>query len=243
MHQAAPPPDFGLAMAQCDLAGCADELAQVGRIRIAPALLPEAAQALHTELTDSTAWKRTMRQGKTEREIEPAALARLEPRQLQAIEQFARQGDAKTFRFLHDAIRISADRDDRLARGLAIDLFVEAMNSERVLRLITGLAGEPVTSFHGDATRYLPGHFLTTHNDGRKFGRRVLALVLNLSHWHIDWGGLMLFHDANGDVACGWTPQFNSVNLFSVPQDHSVSWVTPLAPVPRLAIAGWFFAD
>ena len=72
---------------------------------------------------------------------------------------------------------------------------------------------------------------------------RVLAAVLNLSHWSIDWGGVMLFHNTDGSAHTGWTPSFNALNLFSVPQDHSVSMVTPLARAPRLAVAGWFYAD
>lgn len=194
--------DFSLAIAPGDVAQLREQLASIGRIRVAPAIEPAAAQALRQELTDSTAWVRTMRQGNTERELDAATLAALAPTHLAALEQLSRQGDDTVFRFLHDAIRIPKDSAGRLERGMLLDLCSEALNSPTTLDLIGELTGVPVTSFRGDATRYLPGHFLTTHNDGRRHGRRVLAFVLNLSDWHIDWGGLMLFHDDRGDAQC-----------------------------------------
>lgn len=219
------------------------ELADKGRARLSPALDQVFAAALQQELTGSKAWTRTMRQGGTERELAPEMLAALSPPQLAALEQLAQQGDDSVFRFLHDAIRISHDPAERAARGMLLDRAGDMLNAPATLDLVQQLTGHEVRSFRGDATRYLPGHFLTTHNDGRKHGKRVLAIVINLSDWHIDWGGLMLFHDGEGGAQCAWTPRFNTANLFLVPQDHSVSMVTPLARAPRLTISGWFYAD
>lgn len=235
--------DFSLAIAPAEVPRLRSLLAADGRVRVSPVLAPEAAQALRQELIDSTAWVRTMRQGNTERELEAATLAALSPAHLAALEQLARQGDETVFRFLHDAIRIPSDSQARKQRGMLLDSCSEALNSAATLDLVSELTETTVRSFRGDATRYLPGHFLTTHNDGHRHGRRVLAFVLNLSDWHIDWGGLMLFHDDHGDAKCAWTPRFNSANLFSVPQYHSVSCVTPLARAPRLTVSGWFYAD
>ena len=233
---------FALQVTDQDRIRLRSELIAVGRTRLSPAVTPEAAEALRDELTQSTAWVRTMRQGNVERELDSATLASLSPAHLAAIEQLARQGDESVFRFLHDAIRLSPDGAERRKRGWLVDGCAEMLNSPATLDLVSELTGEQVHCFRGDATRYLPGHFLTTHNDGRKYAKRVLAFVLNLSNWHIDWGGLMLFHDGDGNVACGWPPRFNTANLFLVPQDHSVSWVTPLAREPRLTISGWFYA-
>ena len=49
----------------------------------------------------------------------------------------------------------------------------------------------------------------------------------------------MLFHDAAGDVECGLTPRFNALNIFAVPQLHSVSMVNRAAPYRRYSITGW----
>ena len=243
MDAGAPSLNFSLRIAGGDIPNLRSLLAAEGRLRIAPAVDPAAAEALREELTRSTLWVRTMRQGNTERELDAATLAALAPPHLTALENLSRQGDDTVFRFLHDAIRIPKDSQGRRERGTLLDACSEALNAPAMLDLIGELTGTEVRSFRGDATRYLPGHFLTTHNDGRRHGKRVLAFVLNLSDWHIDWGGLMLFHDDFGDAKCAWTPRFNSVNLFSVPQFHSVSCVTPLARAPRLTVSGWFYAD
>lgn len=212
-------------------------------MRITGALPEQSARALADELANSTAWARTFRQGSAEREVSPEMLASLGPAQLAAIEAFAREDSGSHFRFLHDAIRIGATAEARQARGWAMDRLVDGYNSPEVLGIVAELTGEPVNRFHGDATRYLPGHFLTRHDDGRRRARRVLAAVLGLCDWQADWGGLLLFHDDADEISRGWVPQFNTLSLFSVPQPHSVSAVTQLAPYPRLAIAGWFYSD
>jgi SM-20-related protein len=92
----------------------------------------------------------------------------------------------------------------------------------------------------GQASRYAPGHFLTRHDDDVPNSGRRAAFVLYLSaEWQADWGGLLQFIDRDGHVAEAYTPTFNSLALFRVPSSHSVSMVTPLAPIPRLAISGW----
>jgi len=40
-------------------------------------------------------------------------------------------------------------------------------------------------------------------------------------------------------VAEAYTPAFNALNIFKVPQPHAVSLVAPFAGGDRLAITGW----
>ncbi|HEY0053572.1 MAG TPA: 2OG-Fe(II) oxygenase family protein, partial [Caulobacteraceae bacterium] len=90
------------------------------------------------------------------------------------------------------------------------------------------------------ATRYLPGHFLTAHDDHADGQDRLFAYVLNLTgRWRADWGGMLLFLDEEDHVAEGYMPAFNSLNIFRVPQRHAVALVAPYADGPRLAITGW----
>jgi SM-20-related protein len=64
--------------------------------------------------------------------------------------------------------------------------------------------------------------------------------VLNLTPgWRAEWGGLLLFHDADGHVAEAYAPKFNTLNIFRVPQWHSVSQVASYVDQDRLAITGW----
>ena len=61
-------------------------------------------------------------------------------------------------------------------------------------------------------------------------------------HWRAEWGGLLLFHDDSGDTRRGLVPRFNCLNLFAVPQSHSVSQVATYAGATRLSVTGWLRA-
>jgi Rps23 Pro-64 3,4-dihydroxylase Tpa1-like proline 4-hydroxylase len=110
-----------------------------------------------------------------------------------------------------------------------------------MVRTITGDARPRFCD--AQATRYAPGHFLTAHDDKDEAKGRLYAYVLNMTAgWTADWGGLLLFLDEDGHVSEGYTPAFNALNLFRVPQPHCVSLVTPFAPRSRLSITGWIRA-
>ncbi len=54
-----------------------------------------------------------------------------------------------------------------------------------------------------------------------------------------EWGGLLMFHGNDGNIEEAFTPAMGALRIFAVPALHSVSYVTPLAPEPRLSITGW----
>ena len=237
--------DLGLAIDPAQAPALAQALTAHGRSRIPGALAPATAQALYAELASSGEWTRTFRQGPTERVLSAHDLATMGEVPWRALEQFAHAGPEDGFRFLHDAIRIPPEAEARHARGMLLERVWEALNAEPSLELFRTVAGDrEITRLYIDATRYLPGHFLTRHNDGRKFGQRVLAFVLNLSpRWRADWGGLLQFHDDAGDIERASTPVFNTLSLFTIPRWHSVSMVAPFAPIPRISLAGWLYRD
>lgn len=122
--------------------------------------------------------------------------------------------------------------------------FFEFLNSEQMLKFVRTVTGAPEIGFaDAQATRYRSGHFLTTHSDGVEGKDRVAAFVLSLTEdWRVDWGGILNFTDARGDIKTGFAPSFNTLNMFAVPQDHHVSFVAPYADAERLSITGWFRA-
>lgn len=66
---------------------------------------------------------------------------------------------------------------------------------------------------------------------------------MNLTpRWRTEWGGLLQFHDARGDLSHALAPAYNAIHVFTVPQLHSVSYVAPFAGAPRFAITGWLRA-
>lgn len=44
----------------------------------------------------------------------------------------------------------------------------------------------------------------------------------------------------DGPVAEGCLPAYNALNVFAVPQDHMVEFVSPFPGAHRLSITGWF---
>lgn len=100
---------------------------------------------------------------------------------------------------------------------------------------------ESITYADMQATRYSKGHFLTEHDDNVQGKNRIAAYVLNLTpKWRNDWGGALVFPNKNIPGGQLFYPKFNALNIFSVPQKHSVSYVTPFAGEHRYSITGWF---
>lgn len=217
------------------------ELGKGGRVRLAEFLPGDEAARLHASLGDQAPWWRTFNQGDKSWDLGPESLAELDVQRWAALEGAIHAGARVDFQYLYDTIRISENPTERATRGLAIDTLLDRFNSPEALAGWRRLTGNPrVGLVDGQATRYLPGHFLTRHTDDVANKRRVAAYVLGLSpEWRAEWGGLLLFHAPDGEVTAGFVPRFNTLNVFRVPQDHSVSVVSPFAPAPRLAITGW----
>jgi Rps23 Pro-64 3,4-dihydroxylase Tpa1-like proline 4-hydroxylase len=118
--------------------------------------------------------------------------------------------------------------------------FAELMQSPEMLDLLEAITGQRGSFTDGHATAYGPGDFLTGHDDDVKGKNRLAAYVYGLTKgWRIEWGGLLLFHGPHERTASGMAPRFNTLDLFSVPQQHSVTMVTPAAPHRRYAVTGW----
>lgn len=217
------------------------ELGKAGRVRLPRFLASEDAERLHASLGKDAPWWRTFNQADKSWDLGPESLAELDPQRSEAIAQAIHAGAHKGFQYHYDTIRIAENTTERAARGFEVDRLLERFNSPEALAAWRKLTGNPrVGLVDGQATRYLPGHFLTRHTDDVANKRRVAAYVLGLSpEWRPEWGGLLLFHAPDGEVTAGFVPRFNTLNVFKVPQDHSVSVVAPFAPAPRLAITGW----
>ncbi len=111
-----------------------------------------------------------------------------------------------------------------------------------VLRRHGSAGARDIASAEACATRCRPGHFLAIHDDRHEETHRRVAYAFGLSPvWRPEWGGLLMFHDGRQDVEL-LVPRMNELNLFGVPQDHSVSLVAPFAPEPRYSVTGWMRA-
>ncbi|MBM0170935.1 2OG-Fe(II) oxygenase [Altererythrobacter sp. C41] len=232
--------DFHPAPSPGQIAEAAHAFARNGRIRIPDFLQHGAAEALHAFL-QAAPWWRTFNQGERTWDLGPESIEVLTPEQASQLEQAIHEGARKGFQYVYETVRVSEQSSERSERGFPVDRLLEAMNTAPALEMWRELTGDPdVGLVDGQATRYLPGHFLTRHDDDVEGKNRVAAYVLNLSpEWAPEWGGLLQFHDAAGEVTGAMVPGFNVLNLFRVPQSHSVSIVAPFAPAPRYSITGW----
>ena len=117
----------------------------------------------------------------------------------------------------------------------------EFVNSEEYLGLMRKLTGEPaVRKADSYASMYMPGHFLTDHDDRHDKHNRVAAFVFSMTKiWEKDWGGHLAFFDDAGNIKEALIPSFNTLNMFLIPQSHSVQLVAPFAGGNRTSYLGW----
>jgi len=219
----------------------ARDFAQDGRVRIPAILTNECAAWWHDHLRQRSDWRQVVNSGDRIFELDRATRQGMRAEQRQALEDAVYAGARNGFQYRYETIRTP---DGAAARGASDDplaAFARWMSQGPTLDLLRGIVGdERVAMADAQATAYAPGDFLTGHDDGVPGKNRVAAYVLGLTPaWRCEWGGLLLFHPEQGDAAEAWVPQFNTLNIFAVPQPHSVSEVTRAAPYRRYAITGW----
>jgi Rps23 Pro-64 3,4-dihydroxylase Tpa1-like proline 4-hydroxylase len=147
----------------------------------------------------------------------------------------------RDFQFRYETIRVPDSEEERAADGALLARFAQFVCSPECILLLRKVIGSPQIAFaDAQATAYGPGDFLTAHNDEVPGKDREAAYVFNLApEWRADWGGLLMFHRKDGHVEEAYTPKFNALNIFKVPQAHSVSFVAPFVPNRRYAVTGW----
>lgn len=161
---------------------------------------------------------------------------------LKAMQQELHTNASKGVGYLYDRLLVTGSGKSKSPQILQD--FATLLNSDQVLNQVKEMTGhQDIVSASVQASRYLPGHFLTRHNDLNKQEERRVAYVLNLSaDWHPDWGGNLQFSFDDGTIRDAWAPQFNCMSLFDVRHVHSVTYVTPFCPQQRVALTGWFRA-
>jgi Rps23 Pro-64 3,4-dihydroxylase Tpa1-like proline 4-hydroxylase len=162
----------------------------------------------------------------------------LSPADAQLLDDQVHDRAALGFQYRYEGIRIP---DAGEAPDEALGRFAAFMASEVLLGFLGEVVGRDDIAFsEGQATAYGPGDFLTCHDDGVEGRHRLAAFVLGITpRWRPEWGGLLLFHADDDSAAIGHVPRWNTLDLFAVPQRHSVTYVNRSAPGRRLALTGW----
>jgi SM-20-related protein len=223
-----------------DVAALASRFASAGRVQVAEFLAPEIVMAWHEHLVARDDWLRVINAGDTVYELGRVAQAALTPEASARLEAGVYAGAREGFQYRFCSIRVPDAPERRATSTDPLAAFATFMSEEPVRTVLRRITGAGAIRFaDAQATAYHSGDFLTAHDDAVAGKDRHAAYVFGLTPvWRPEWGGLLLFHD-NLRVHDDFVPALNTLNLFRVPQSHSVSEVTRAAPSPRYAITGW----
>ena len=224
-----------------DLSALKKRFARDQRINIPKILSEASAERVTRCLTQDVDWHLIFNEGEKVHTLFPEQVKAMTEDHKQKVRQIVLSQAQKGFQFLYRDYNIY----DYYLNGKNQDHFLhqfhEFINSEIFLSFVREVSGiETITFADSQATAFGPGHFLTMHTDHDNGKQRKLAYVFNFTRkWKLDWGGILQFLSPDGNIQSGYAPTFNALNMFEVPQDHLVSYVTPFCPETRYSIAGW----
>lgn len=214
-----------------------------GRVHIPDVLAPESAEALFAQLSTQTPWQLSLNVGQRHVDIAHQQLMVMPPEQRETMTRRMLEQSRRGFQYVFENYPLY-DLHEAGERAHPLMAMHEFLNSEEFLQFARDVTGQHHIAFaDSQATKYLPGHFLTEHDDDVAGKQRLAAYVFGFTpEWRADWGGVLQFIERDGHIAEGYVPKFNVLNLFRVPQKHSVSYVTPAAVHARYSITGWLRA-
>lgn len=215
------------------------------RVRIQGLLVGKGAELLHSYLDEQDDWWHLINTPEGVIEMTRSARARMSGKRRAALDAKVYAGARHGFQYRYEGLRVPDDPEMFDKQDDPLTQFAKLMSSKAMLAMLRAVTGHGELSFtDGHATAYGPGDFLTGHDDNVAGKKRLSAYVFGLTRgWRLEWGGLLLFHGPDDHLVTGHVPCFNTLDLFAVPQQHSVSAVTPAAPVRRYAVTGWLRAD
>ena len=225
---------------ELDVEALARAYREEGKVRIF-SLLADGAVELFQHLEERDDWFHLITTDEGVIEITPEKKALMSADEWARIEgrAYERARDGQ-FQYRYHALRVPeaghVPEEWDLVGG-----FAALMESDPMLDLLRAVTGHQRMRFtDGQVTAYDAGDFLTGHDDGVEGKDRLAAYVFGLTpRWRLEWGGLLLFHGPMDRTVSGMVPRFNTLDLFSVPQQHSVSEVTKAATHRRRSITGW----
>jgi SM-20-related protein len=225
-----------------DVRAIARVYAGAGRVHVRPIFPEPVATRIYECMAKEVQWHLQLNDGDRALSRDGPSFDALAEADRTRVMQTVYGNAAHRFQYIYNNLPLSDLQGRDEFRDLYLMRVLEFLNSAPFLefaRQITGTSS--ISLVDAQATLYRPGHFLTRHDDLVADKKRVAAYVLNFTpRWKADWGGILQFIDRDGHVAEGYTPMFNALNVFRVPQPHSVSIVAPFAQGGRYSITGWF---
>ena len=226
----------------------AAKFARDTRVQVRDFLTEETAKEIRSILQTATPWGIAMQADGSEfsgpQQFRPEHLATHEGQQRaqavgRATDAAAGRGD---YAFRYAQYSIVQAVQEKWDEGGPHELILEYINAPDFIQLARDITGhQDLVKADGQATLFAKQQFLGRHIDSHVAEGWKVAYVMNftIDDWKPDWGGHLVFHNEDGDIIEGYRPRFNALNMFLVPQLHSVQYVAPFAPVGRYAITGW----
>lgn len=226
-----------------DLRRLRDDFACAGRVHIPGLFEAESAARLSDAIARVQGWHHVLDANGKHYDLDAAGMAAA-PGDLKRVADLAHAQARTGFAYLFENCPLYDIYHNGRAPAHPLAPLFEFLNSETFLSFVRAVTGFDEIGFaDAQATRYGPGHFLTSHNDAVDGKNRLAAYVINMTpRWRPDWGGHLVFYDDAGNIEEGYVPAYNALNLFSVPADHAVSIVAPFAGALRHSITGWLRA-
>jgi Rps23 Pro-64 3,4-dihydroxylase Tpa1-like proline 4-hydroxylase len=219
----------------------AGQFARDGRVTIDHVIDEAVALELHRLLRSREDWRQVIITGEKLVELDRPTRAGLTTDQREALDQAVYASARSGFQARYEAIRVPDGAKDRAESEDPLARVADWLSNGPMREFLRKVTGVPEMSFaDAQGTAYSPGDFLTGHDDAVEGKSRLAAYVFGLTpNWRIEWGGLLLFHEAGETRASAIAPGFNQLNIFRVGQQHSVSEVTRAAAYRRYSVTGW----
>lgn len=218
-----------------------ETLQRHGRLQVENFFTAGSAEYLHGLLKTHEHWYVAYNSGDNYYESSMEQINALSPEQKDKFMNSIYSKATTRFQYIFHQYYITQSIELNEHPGHPIHQMHEFMNSENMLAFMRTLTGEPaIQRADSYATKYLPGHFLTTHDDRHAKHDRVAAYVFSMTKdWSMDWGGHLAFFDDKGNIEEAFIPSFNTLNIFLIPKLHSVQLVSPFAGKDRTSYLGW----
>jgi Rps23 Pro-64 3,4-dihydroxylase Tpa1-like proline 4-hydroxylase len=216
-------------------------LQQNSRLQVHGFFTPETAEYLYRLLVDNQHWYLAYNNGDNYYESSMEQLNALNPDQRQKFMNSIYHRARTQFQYVFNQYYITQAIELNENPGAPIHRMHDFMNSDEMLEFMRKLTGDmAIKKADSYATTYLPGHFLTAHDDRHAKHDRSAAYVFSMTKtWEKNWGGHLAFFDDAGNIREAFIPSFNTLKIFLIPQMHSVQLVTPFAGAKRTSYLGW----
>ncbi|WP_286266084.1 2OG-Fe(II) oxygenase [Thalassotalea atypica] len=218
-----------------------DQFKSNGYIKVPNALSNETAELITQHITKQKQWNLVFDHNGQHQDLNNLEVEQWNSKQKQDLQSIIYQQAAQGFQYHYETIPLYDIYHDNLLPDHFFNHIMEFLNQDATLSYFRQLLSAPHISFaDGQITRFRQGHFLNRHNDDVDSKNRIAAFVINLTkEWRVDWGGALHLLDSNQNITKSFAPSFNEINIFKIPVDHYVGYVSPFAAQDRISITGW----